>query len=107
MRTDRGYTRRTRWSQRRRRWDSNPRDPLGSGDFQGRYLRPLGHSSAGSLLTAAVGYPQRVTGWSACRVRDAQTRMVSGLDWPKAMSMAACSSSERLWVDWPPLTSLA
>jgi integrase len=29
----------------RRRWDSNPRGPLGSGDFQGRCLRPLGHSS--------------------------------------------------------------
>ena len=30
----------------RRRWDSNPRGPFGSGDFQGRCLRPLGHSSA-------------------------------------------------------------
>jgi hypothetical protein len=87
------------WSQGRRKWDSNPRDPLGSGDFQGRCLRPLGHSSAGSLLTRRWAYPQRVSG--------AQTRMVSGLDWPRAMSMAACSSSERLWVDWPPLTSLA
>src|SRR6266540_4220863 len=50
-RTSRGHPRRNRWSQARRKWDSNPRDPLGSGDFQGRCLRPLGHSSDGSLLT--------------------------------------------------------
>ncbi len=36
-----------------------------------------------------------------------QTRIVTCLARPRAMSMAACSSSERLWVDWPPLTSLA
>src|SRR6266536_3212009 len=50
-RTSRGHPRRNRWSQARRKWDSTPRDPLGSGDFQGRCLRPLGHSSDGSLLT--------------------------------------------------------
>jgi len=45
VRTSGRHAERTCWSLMRRRWDSNPRGPLGSGDFQGRCLRPLGHSS--------------------------------------------------------------
>ena len=45
-RTSGRHAHRNCWQIARRRWDSNPRGPLGSGDFQGRCLRPLGHSSA-------------------------------------------------------------
>jgi hypothetical protein len=52
------------WSSRcrsaRRRWDSNPRGPRGPGDFQGRCLRPLGHSSPGESRGVAARGGDRI-----------------------------------------------
>ena len=59
-----------RW---RRRWDSNPRYPLGYTPLAGERLRPLGHVSADGYSRASTGYTRRNSSQVCSCVQGSQT----------------------------------